>query len=256
MPSVLIGMSEAYSVLAKFYDGLMEVDYDQWIRYLLVLSETYGHQIDRIIELGCGTGNLSIPLKKLGYEIKGVDLSAEMIAMAEIKAREAGLKIPFFVHDLRELHLPNELFDTVISACDVLNYITTKDALVEAFYSVHRLLEPGGFWFFDLNSAYKLQEIYGDISYADLETDFAYFWDNRYDWNENICTMDLTFFVENKAGSYQRVAEQHHQKLWMPDEIEAISRETGFRLLACYDFLTTDRWGMDTERWQFILRKE
>ncbi len=95
-----------------------------------------------------------------------------------------------------ELDLGAQEFDTVLSTCDVLNYLTEGTQLKEAFNRVHKHLRPGGLWLFDLNSAYKLQVIYGDQFYADLQTDFAYFWDNSYTWGgPDICTMTLTFFL-------------------------------------------------------------
>lgn len=249
-------MSEAYSTLAQFYDLCMEVDYQEWVRYLLALMLRHRHLPKNILDAGCGTGNITVPLAKRGYDLTGVDLSAEMIGVAKAKATAEGLQIPFFVQKLQELQLPPNKFDTVISACDVMNYITTQADLERSFLSVQRLLPKGGLWLFDLNSAQKLQETYGDQSYADLRSDFGYFWDNSYDWEQGICTMELTFFVRTKEGLYQRVTEQHRQKLWMPEEIKELSAKLGFSLLACYDFLSTDPCGPRTDRWQFVLQKK
>lgn len=250
------GMSDAYSTLAKFYDLCMEVDYEEWVAYLLELSQRHQHVPQSIIDLGCGTGNLTIPLAKRGYQLTGVDLSAAMLAIAEQKARDAGLEIPLFMADLGKFQLPGKEFDTAISGCDVLNYLTTQEELQRAFQAVYRLLVPGGLWLFDLNSAYKLREIYGDQSYADLQTDFAYFWDNSYDEQRDLVTMELTFFVETAAGVYEKKTEQHRQKLWWPEEIFALAKETGFSARGCYDFLSHSSHSETSERWQFVLQRE
>ena len=135
----------------------------------------------------------------------------------------SGLGLRYFLPGGRyaQFGLPGQQFDTVISGCDVLNYLTSEDDLLAAFRTVHKLLAPGGLWLFDLNSDYKLREIYGNESYADLQDDFGYFWDNAYDEAEDICTMDLTFFVQVGENLYERRTERHRQKLWTPQEIGA-----------------------------------
>lgn len=247
-------MSEAYSTLARFYDLSMEVDYEEWVNYLLALCNNQQHVPRSIVDLGCGTGNLTLPLAKRGYKMTGVDLSPEMVEIARTKAAEAGLETEFFVEDLRDFYRPEGEFDTVISGCDVLNYLLTESDLKRAFNAVYRLLLPGGWWLFDLNSAQKLTEVYGDQSYADLQDGFGYFWDNSYDDVQKIVTMDLTFFVQVEENLYARRKEQHKQKLWTPGQIESLAQEIGFTF-SCYDFLTIDSCSSNSDRWQFVLQK-
>jgi SAM-dependent methyltransferase len=255
MPSQWPGMLEAYSVLARFYDLCMDVDYEQWASYLLALCRRHGHTPSSIVDLGCGTGNLTIPLAEQGYRLTGVDVSWPMIAQAKSKAVERGLEIPFYVADLRGLRLGGAGFDTAISGCDVLNYFTTEADLRRALKGGAELVAPGGIWLFDLNTPWKLQEIYGEQSYADLRDDFAFFWDNRYDPQTAVCTMDLTFFVELNDGRYKRIRERHQQKAWLPEQIEQFCGECGLELLGCYDFLTQDPPGPEAERWQFVVKR-
>jgi len=245
----------AYTYLARIYDRCIDADYKRWVEYLLALCALYRHDPGQVLDVGCGTGNIAIPLALRGYDLTGVDRSTEMVAEARRKGMQLGLNIPFLAQDLLELDLGAQEFDTVLSTCDVLNYLTEGTQLKEAFNRVHKHLRPGGLWLFDLNSAYKLQVIYGDQFYADLQTDFAYFWDNSYTWGPDICTMTLTFFIMTEDGRYDRVQEEHRQKLWVPQKIEKLAEEANFALLACYDFLSSDPRSTDSERWQFVLRK-
>ncbi|HKM43085.1 MAG TPA: class I SAM-dependent methyltransferase [Limnochordia bacterium] len=249
-------MNDAYSTLARFYDLSMDLDYEAWTRYLLALGLRKHHIPSRILDLGCGTGNLTIPLSRRGYTVMGVDLSPAMIEVARKKAEDSRLDISFSVGDMRTFSLPGQVFDTVISGCDVVNYLTCEKDLESTFEAVHRLLPQGGLWFFDLNSAYKLQQIYGNESYADLQGDFGYFWDNSYDDCNDICTMELTFFVSTSPGVYEKRVERHQQKLWTPHKIAEISAERGFSLRGCYDFLTFRPWVEMSHRWQFVVEKK
>ena len=64
----------------------------------------------KILELCCGTGRLTIPIAKDGYNIKGVDYTLSMLERAKEKAFQAGLKIDFIEADIRGLNL-EEKFD-------------------------------------------------------------------------------------------------------------------------------------------------
>ena len=61
-----------------------------------------------ILELCCGTGRLTLPLAKDGYNISGVDFTASMLAQASRKAVEEGLDIPFIEADIRTLDLSRQ----------------------------------------------------------------------------------------------------------------------------------------------------
>src|SRR5699024_8854850 len=154
-----LGMTEAYSNLARVYEDSMEVDYQKWMVYLLSLMLRHGHIPRNILDLGGGTGNLILPLAPRRYDITVVDLSLSLIEEAKFKANKEGFDLSFLSQDMRDLKLGSEQFTTVISACDVLNYLTCPKDLSTAFNQVRQVLEPGGFWLFDLNSAHKLQEI-------------------------------------------------------------------------------------------------
>ncbi len=248
-------MSDPYSILARFYDRSMDVDYEEWVTYLLALGLRHHHLPSKILDLGCGTGNLTLPLARRGYELTGVDLSQEMVAVATRKAQTIGEDIRFYVGDMRDFYVPQLLFDTVISGCDVLNHLAAEADLVASFETAYKLLKVGGLWLFDLNSAYKLQNIYGNESYAELQDDFGYFWDNSYDSSLDICTMDLTFFVSLGEGLYERRTERHRQRLWTPRQIAQICDISGFYLRACYNFLTFEPYTGDSHRWQFVVEK-
>ncbi|NLM39097.1 MAG: class I SAM-dependent methyltransferase [Firmicutes bacterium] len=248
-------MKEAYTHLAQFYDLLMDEDYQAWASYLLDLAEEAGISPKRILELGCGTGNLSLALAACGMEVVGVDISPEMIRGAQEKAGIQGLALDFRVQDMRELHFPDQRWEIAIAACDAMNYLTTAHDFCLALQAVHRHLEDGGVFFFDLNSEAKLRELYGNNSFADLHDDFAYFWDNSFDEQEETCIMELTFFVQGGSGAYHRVQERHVQKLWRPETVAEFLEQTGFELIGCYGFMTMEQPSDDCERWQFAAKK-
>lgn len=69
----------------------------------------------RVADLGCGTGSLSVLLAERGHHVTGVDLSPKMIALAEKKARAAGVAVEFCIGDAADPRLPAGSFDVVLS---------------------------------------------------------------------------------------------------------------------------------------------
>lgn len=249
-------MSAAYSHLAQFYDFLMDEDYQAWTSYLLSLAAEVGCRPQRVLDVGCGTGNITMGLAEHGLQVLGTDISAAMVSYAKQKAAEQGIKPEFLVQDMRKLDLPDKTWELAIAACDAMNYLTTEEDFIQALRSIHGHLQDGALFLFDLNTEVKLREVYGHNSYADMYPDFAFFWDNSYDARAELCRMELTFFVPASAGLYRRVDERHTQKLWRPDKVEEFLDKTGFQLVGCYDFLTMDPPTKDSHRWQFAAIKK
>ncbi len=246
--------SEAYQHLANYYDRLMDEDYEAWARYLVDLLLSFGSQPKNILELGCGTGSITWWLSERGLRVTGVDRSEAMLAVA--RGKLAGYPwISLQQQDMTTLKFPDAIFDTAICACDGFNYLITEEELLRTLTGLWRVVQAEGMLLFDLNSAAKLQDVYGDNSYAELFEDFGYFWDNH--WNEDAqqTEMKLTFFVPEPKGLYQRVVEHHIQKLWTPAVVTEALSASGWDLLGMYGFLTFDEPASGCERWQFIARR-
>ena len=133
-----------YTEFAYAYDRLMnDVPYEAWARYYAGLLELYSIRPGaRCVECACGTGSLTIPLAKLGFSMTGMDLSAEMLNLAQQKAREQGMLIPFVRQDMRRLAVQRPV-DAVLATCDGPNYLTGSDDLLSFFKQAHAALKPG-----------------------------------------------------------------------------------------------------------------
>ena len=115
-------MTDAYTVLARCYDRLTsDVDYQKWADYVERHFQKWKRPVRRVAELGCGTGSLTKLMAERGYETTAVDLSPDMLAVAEQKCR--GLGVLFLCQDMSRLTLL-ERTDAVISCLDSVNYVT------------------------------------------------------------------------------------------------------------------------------------
>ena len=103
----------------------------------------------QILDLCCGTGQIAARLLALGFQVTGLDGSAEMLGYARINAPAASL-----IHDDARRFDPAPLegrFAAVLSPFDSLNHVLTSAELHEVFIRVAGVLRSGGIFLFDLN---------------------------------------------------------------------------------------------------------
>ena len=143
-------MTDAYTALARYYDRLTtDVDYAGWADYVERHVQKQKRPVRTVAELGCGTGSLTELLARRGYRMTAVDLSPDMLAMADQKCQ--GLGVLFLCQDMSRLVLPSPA-DAVISCLDSMNYVTRPAALRRTFRRVYRALAPGGLFLFDVKT--------------------------------------------------------------------------------------------------------
>ena len=143
---------DSYGEFAVVYDRLMDdFDYPRWAEYYLKIIGETGVKIRRICDCACGTGSMSVEFAKRGITVTGVDISDDMLRLANIKARRNAQKIVFACQDMAQLTLPRPV-DAIICACDGVNYLTTDEALSGFFRSAHAAIKDGGCLAFDISS--------------------------------------------------------------------------------------------------------
>ena len=138
-----------YSGLAGIYDDLMQgIDYDEWAAYIEELVDKHGGvPIKKALDLACGTGSTTLALARSGYQVIGLDLSAEMLFVAKVKTTKENLpQVTYRQADMREFTLP-ERVGLVVSFQDGINYLLTEDDFKRTAMNVHQVLLPGGLFY-------------------------------------------------------------------------------------------------------------
>lgn len=246
---------EAYTGFAAVYDRFMDnVPYEEWAGYLWELLKEYGIEGGLVLDLGCGTGNLTETLAGYGYDMIGVDNAEDMLQIAMEKREKSGFDILYLLQDMREF----ELYGTVaavVSICDSMNYLTEYEELVHTLSLVNNYLDPGGIFIFDLNTLHKYRDVIGDSTIAESREDCCFIWDNVFDEEERINEYDLTLFIEEEGGLYRRFEETHYQKAYTLEEIRQAVAEAGMELEAVYDAFTREEPKEDSERVYVVARE-
>lgn len=218
----------AYEAFATIYDSLMDdFDYPSWAEYYLQLLARMGKIPKKMCECACGTGSLTVEFAAQGIRVTGVDLSEQMLELAQKKARLNGVQAMFVCQDMCELKLPRPT-EAILCTCDGVNYLTDDEKVRAFFESVHASLKPGGIFAFDISSPHKLRNVLGNGFFGEERDDVAYLWSNRFDETDGTVAMDLTFFVHESDELYRRFSETHVQKAHEPSRLRQILEETGF----------------------------
>lgn len=221
-----------YQELAAVYDRLMEnYDYSGHTGFFLQLAHQHGWKGRSVLDLACGTGNITLELLKRGYFLQGLDKSTDMLAVADEKIHRAGYSVFLTCQDMRDFILPEEP-EMVICALDSLNYLLKEEDLARTFHAVHKVLKPGGLFLFDVHSEYKLKVLLGNRTLFYTGDDTCYIWQNRL--AGDICEMKLDIFIKREAGLYERIEELHRERYYSIEILRRLLTEEGFHVLGFY----------------------
>lgn len=240
---------------AAFYDRLTkEIDYGRRAQYfdkiirqhLAVTGETI------LLDLACGTGSLSVRLSGLGYDVIGVDGSADMLSEA-VSKDSGGRRILYLCQPMDRLDLFGTV-DAAVCALDSVNHITDPILLEKAFSRVSLFTVPGGLFIFDVNTEYKHRRILGGNTFVYDLDDIYCVWQNTTD--EMLLTeISLDFFVR-RGKSYFRESERFFERAYPHGQLCGLLDKTGYELLAVYAGDTFEPVEETTQRAVYVARKK
>ncbi|WP_144549885.1 class I SAM-dependent methyltransferase [Peribacillus simplex] len=245
-----------YERFAYVYDELMkDAPYEKWLMILTAKLEQYGIGGRKVLDLACGTGEMTVELAQHGFEVTGVDLSDEMLLVANEKAVKLGLSIPLFQQNMAELEGLGQ-FDCVTIFCDSLNYLRDEEDIVKTFSRVHEHLKEGGLFLFDVHSIYKMEEIFRDNTFAVNGEEVSYIWDCFPGVEPYSVEHDLSFFVrDDESGLYDRFDELHYQRTYPVEQYKKWLEQAGFTVSEILADLEDAPLAAETERILFVASK-
>ena len=247
---------DAYTSFASVYDTFMDnIPYEEWAEYLVTILKEYGVEDGLVLDLGCGTGNMTELLAKSGYDMIGIDNAEEMLEIAMEKKAKSGQDILYLLQDMREFELYGTV-KAVVSICDSVNYITEEDDLLEVFQLVNNYLDPKGMFVFDFNTVHKYRDVLGDQTIAEDREDCSFIWDNYYYDDEQINEYELSLFIkEENSDLYRKYQETHFQKAYDLETMKKLIEQSGLEYITAYDAFTKNPPTKDSERIYVIARE-
>ncbi len=243
----------AYEVFADYYDRLTgNVEYKSRAQYILELLKKHGHEPGLTLDLACGTGSLTLELKKLGVDIYGIDGSADMLSVALQKAADEGEQILYLCQRMQSIDLYGTI-DTCLCTLDSINHMTNPADVQKTFGRVSLFMNPGGLFVFDVNTVYKHREVLADNVFV-FDTEEVYcVWQNT-PLEDNMVEISLDFFVPEEQ-SYYRMTETFRERAYTTEELTAMLTQAGFEVEGIYGDMTDTAPKEDEQRLIFVARK-
>jgi SAM-dependent methyltransferase len=147
-----------HSAFASFYDRHFGGHSLELAPRLLRFWAQQELPLKNILDLGCGTGHLALPLLEAGYQVTGLDLSDPMLeqAMARCVRFLPQGQARFLKDDIVLFHLEGP-FGGVVSSYNTMNHLETSERLRSCFRGVRKVLHPQGSFLFDFHTLQGLK---------------------------------------------------------------------------------------------------
>ncbi|WP_461212922.1 class I SAM-dependent DNA methyltransferase [Lacticaseibacillus sp. GG6-2] len=242
-----------YSSFAQVYDTLMDDSlYARWRDYVTARLAPQGQ---KLLELAGGSGSLAILLQEAGFDVALLDLSAEMLALAEQKLIAADRSMPLMQGDMRDLAGINPVA-AVTCFDDSLCYMPDLDAVKTVFTQVAGILESGGDFFFDAHSLHQVDDVFPGYMYNYRTEDYAFMWQSYAGDLPHTVEHDLTFFVYDESiDAYHPMNETHHERTYELADVVETLKAAGFTDIDVSADFGTKAVTPDATRWFFHAKK-
>ncbi len=224
-----------YDLLAPFYDAInADISYSDWADFIeKIFNKECKSRPELVLDLGCGTGKMTLELASRGYDMTGIDISAEMLDIAREQAEIGGYDILWLSQDMREFELYGTV-DSAVSCLDCINHLTKPSDVKKTFELMHNYLIPDGIFVFDINGKAKFENIYADRSYVMEEDGGVCIWQNYYDNKTKLCDFYITLFEECSDGRYERYDDEQRERMYTVSEMRKMLLASGFEFIGAY----------------------
>lgn len=221
-----------YDVLADFYDAFIDPDvYDTYLELLDQYS-----QKGSLLDIGCGTGSLSLEFAKLGYHVTATDLSNEMVAIVHYRSIQEEVPLEVFVYDM--LDPLDQEYDAIIASMDVINHLSSLEDAQFGITNIYQALKNHGVFVFDVLSSEYIDLLDG---YVEDDEEFHFHWECQKGSAEHSIVHQITVFAPDQNHQIT-IYEQTHEM----DEYRSLVKRIGFQILEERTF---------PERTIFVLQK-
>lgn len=231
----------AFGGYARYYDLLYrDKDYGGEVEFVDQLIHTYAPGARHLLELGCGTGGHGVLFAERGYEVTGIDLSEEMLAVA---AQRASLlpttiveRLHFHQGDIRDIKAEGS-FDVVLALFHVMSYLPDNDDLHRVFAGVKASLAPNGVFIFDCwygPAVLTDRPVVRVKRLSDAETAVTRIATPTLYPNANGVDVHYQLFIRNLVNdAVEEVSELHRIRYLFGPELNLFAEQAGLRVEAC-----------------------
>lgn len=235
---------EVFQDYAYYYNSFYkDKDYKAEAETVDCLIKKYAEGAEKVINFGCGTGKHDIELGKLGYSVKGIDMSSLMIDIAKKNADRNSNDISFEVADIRNYE-PKEKYDAVISLFHVISYQNNNEDVLAAFRTARKALESGGIFVFDIWYGPGVLTDRPVLRVKEIEDE-----NNKliriarpilHDKTNIVDVAYEVLVIDRKTSVVRMINEIHKMRYFFKPELDMLLRQTGFEMIDNLDCKTLE----------------
>ena len=248
-------------LIAKYYDllyGNVEDDLSMW--------EVLTQDVDGpLLEIGCGTGRLLLPLAEAGHTLTGIDLSGVALETANIKIEANGLtdQISLQQADMRDFDLTQKNFGLVLVTLNTFMHLHTIDDQLATLKSINRHLRSDGLLIIDLfhPDPTMLAEADGRLYFEDEIIDptsgrtVQWYWRHDIELDEQMRHLTYVLDEIDEAGVVRRTQIPFSLRFFYRFEMELLLRAGGFSIETIFGSYELDPFHSHSPRMIVIARK-
>lgn len=235
-----------FTSLALVYDDIMaDIEYDEWCVFMLRELHRRGWTGGRMLDLGCGTGNATVPMVERGFDVTGVDASTEMLHVAAAKVPDA-----HFLEGDFETFDADGPYALAYSVFDSLNNLLEPTAFARMAANVYDHLEPGGFFLFDVNTTRGLRDLWEAGRAEGWAGEVYYNWRHSFDPDTGLARVDAFCLKGTTAFT-----EVHFERPYDPPELDELLTKAGFEGIEAICFPDGEPAPHDAQRIWVITRR-
>ena len=204
-----------YDNFAPYYDKYMRhVDYDKWVKKILdIYSLHSSSKLTDILELACGTCNVSQKLVGMGYKVTATDRSMQMLKYAEQKPNAPKLYLSVMTDPL-----PEASYDLILLVFDSINYLLEYTDVSTLLSNISIALKKGGLFIFDISTYKNSSDNFDDYTHVDDSINHCLIHRAEFDHIKRLQKTRITIF-QKQDNHYFRMDEEHIQKVYYVHEL-------------------------------------
>lgn len=237
--------TDPYKAVSTIYNHIMhKLSYHEWAKYVSEIKTYYKNDSEKFLEIACGTGNLNHYLEMIFNDIVMLDISKSMLDKVEATNKRV-------CADMTRLPFKSN-FDFIYSTFDSINYLTEKMEIQRYFGEVKNILSDDGIFTFDAslekNSLKNAKRLNRNGQFLGIKYQQSSLYDEDAKLHRNRFSMEL----ENG----EIIEEVHTQKIYDFEFYFDASETAGLKVVDCYEAFTFEDANYDSERIQFIMKKQ